>query len=52
MQIIRGIKTRKGVTYHHLGYIEKLRFGRDLEAELRFGSGGTEEGISNKDKEQ
>lgn len=49
MQIIRGIKTRKGVTCHHLGYVEKLRLGRDLEAELGFRSGGTEERISNTD---
>lgn len=32
--------------------MEKLRFERGLEAELGFGSGGIEEGISNKDKEQ
>lgn len=32
--------------------MEKLRFGRGLEVGLGFGSGSTEEGIPNKEKEQ
>lgn len=32
--------------------MEKLRFGRGLEARLRFGSRDTEEGIPNEEKDQ
>ena len=47
MQIIRGVRMKKGVTYSPVKQGGEARFGRGLEAGLAFGSGGTEEGIPN-----
>lgn len=45
MQVMCGARTKKGETCSHLSYVEKLTFGRGLEAGSEFGSGATEEGV-------
>lgn len=45
-------KMKKRVICSHLSYMEKLTFGRGLEAGSGFGSGDTEEGVPNKEKKQ
>lgn len=48
---MRG-KKDEGGDMSHLSYMEKLTFRRGLEAGSGFGSGDTEEGVPNKEKEQ